>query len=676
MKNFSKIKVLAAGAAVLFGSVAFGGVFDDAIWYMQPEDLNENGIIDSGETVNWLRGGNLDDNTHKATVYGYDENRMMEPVTINSRYLSGYETTAMLITDANYKTTETSTSYFPGAIVLNSTVADLHDASSPCFSAIVRCCPQDVNSNTRWALRCGNTGGRGFEIGFTAGGVRVYSNGNQGKLASEKTCIAALPVTANTWIDLGITVSWKPEQIGDTLVTTGRMHVVMAKVGSDQLLVEDCYVNHNMIPVQSDMKIGVETEVKSATSTPPDMKRFKGHIQQVAYWDRALTDDEFIEAFKYSGRDKALVGVANGNGNEFGGTGTDIVMDGDWRDVPKTLAAGESYTVKFAGAVDSARSLKVKGVSGATTLQVGGESAPIADGGEASFFVPRAAMSEEGGVVSFALKNAGDSALTLDCLSLTDNALVTNYVTYTTSNVDTNLVVAQDHVLVISIPQGCFINMNGVISGDGQVVKAGLGTLKLIAAPTIAGGIAVREGVLRAAGDNLLGTAPVTVIANGTTPSQLSLNGTYTNLIYVVGKSSDECPAIHFAEKTMLVGDLIASNAVVYLSTAWEDTAAQANTENVTITGRVDVTGGTIALAPHCKVSFKKTIYCDLLKLYWRPNSATEDGGNPGIVVLATHGDMKNTPQSAVLCYMKNVEIDQTRIIQGGQNIFRVVERL
>ena len=671
MKSISKIKVLAAVAAVV-STVAFGGVFDDAIWYMQPADLNANGIIDSGETVNWLRGGNLDDNTHKATVYGYDENRMMEPVTINSRYLSGYNTTAMLITDANFKTTETSTSYFPGAIVLHSAVANLHDASSPCFSAIVRCCPQDVNSNTRWAIKCGDNGSRGgFEVGFTAGGVRVYSNGDQGKLASGKSCIAALPVTANTWIDLGITVSWKPEQVGDTLVTTGRMHVVMAKVGSDQLLVEDCYVNHSMIPNVADgMKIGVETEVKSATSTQPNTKRFKGHIQQVAYWDRALTDDEFIEAFKYSGRDKSVVGVANASGDEFGGTGTDIVMDGDWRDVPKTLAAGGTYLVQFAGAVDSARSLKVKGTSGATTLQVGGESALIADGGEASFFVPRSAMAEEGGVVSFALKNAGAADLTLDCLSLTDNALVTNSVTYTTSNVDTNLVVAQDHVLVISIPQGYFINMNGVISGEGQVVKAGLGTLKLIAAPTIAGGIAVREGVLRAAGDNLLGTAPVTVIANGATPSQLSLNGTFANNIYVEGESSDECPAIHFAAKTTLNGDLIGSNAVVYLSTAWEDTAAQANTENVTIAGRADATGGTIALAPHCKVNFKKTIYCELLKLYWRPNSATEDGGNPGIVVLATHGDRKNGPTTAIQCYMKNVEIDQTRIIQGGQNIF------
>ena len=304
-------------ATVLLAPALFGGVFDDAIWMMQPEDRNGNGIIDSGETVNWLKGGDLADNTHKCTVYGYNDNRKMEQVTIDSRYLSGYTTTAMLITDANTQVKDGKTYYYPGAIVMNTAVPGLIDTTATSFSAIVRCCPQDANSNTRWALQCGNNGNRGFTLGFVGNHVRVYSDGDKGNVASGKSYIGALPVTANEWVDLGITVSWKPELVDGALVTTGRLHVVLAKVGSDKLLTDDSFVNHNMIPDSSTVRIGVETAVTSETTTAPNAKRFKGHIHQVALWNRALTDDEFAEAFKFAAPTHSLVGRNDGTANEF-----------------------------------------------------------------------------------------------------------------------------------------------------------------------------------------------------------------------------------------------------------------------------------------------------------------------------------------------------------------------
>ena len=541
--------------AAVVSTVAFGGVYDDAIWWFnKPYDTGSKpGVLETGEMLDALTGGVPAANQHKGVVYGYDESRSNVTMTVKTAYFEKNLPVAFF-TDVVEDSLK-----FPGNADISVPLKDLRPETITEFSSVTRFNWDGNSHSTAWLY--GANSGK-LVVGVISGKIRVWPSDAVGGT----TGIPTLPVTANKWYDLGVSIVKGGGADGKNLLNI----ILVNDDGTKYTYVDDTYSGFPDPAYSTQFNFATQDLKKSAASSPN--KYFTGAIQQMAFWNRVLTEDEFLEAFTYSNGDKALVGVANGNGNEFGGTGTDIVMDGDWKDVPKTLAAGESYTVKFAGEVDSARAFKVKGASGATTLQVGAASVDIAEDGEASFFVPRSSMSEEGDVVSFTLQNTGAADLTLDCLSLTDNALVTNSVTYTAYVTDP-IEVPQDTVLVINVPEGKNVELQGVVSGDGRIVKTGLGTLKPTqTGNTLTGGFVVREGVLRSA-NSVFGTGPVTVIANGTTPSQLTMNGTYANTIYVEGESSDACPAIHFAAKTTLNGDLIGSNAVVYLSTAWDDTA-------------------------------------------------------------------------------------------------------
>ena len=635
--------------AAVVSTVAFGGVYDDAIWWFnKPYDTGSKpGVLETGEMLDALTGGVPAANQHKGVVYGYDESRSNVTMTVKTAYFEKNLPVAFF-TDVVEDSLK-----FPGNADISVPLKDLRPETITEFSSVTRFNWDGNSHSTAWLY--GANSGK-LVVGVISGKIRVWPSDAVGGT----TGIPTLPVTANKWYDLGVSIVKGGGADGKNLLNI----ILVNDDGTKYTYVDDTYSGFPDPAYSAQFNFATQDLKKSAASSPN--KYFTGAIQQMVFWNRALSEDEFLEAFAYSNGDKVLVGVANASGDEFGGTGTDIVMDGDWKDVPKTLAAGGSYTVKFAGTAEVSQTLAVKGASGATTLKVGNDSVDIAEGGEVSFCVPRTSLAVEDGVASFTLQNTGSTALALDCLSLTDTdtRITTNSVTYT-SHIEDPIEVPQDTVLVINVPEGCSVELQGVVSGGGQIVKVGAGTLKPTAANTLTGGFAVREGALCSAGGTF-GSGPVTVIANGTTPSQLSLNGTFANNIYVEGESSDACPAIHFADTTTLNGNLIASNAVVYLSTAWEDTAAQADKLNVTFNGALDVTGGTIALAPHCRVDFVKQFYCDLLKLYWRPNAASVDGGNPGIVGLPSWGDRLATGA----CGIKHITIDQTRIFALAQNPF------
>ena len=430
------MKQLVFACAVLSSVTLFAGVYDDVIWWFnKPYDTgNKPGVLETGEMLDALRGGVPAADQHKGVVYGYDESRSNVTMTVKTAYFEK-DLSVAFFTDV-VKNSLT----FPGNADISVPLKDLRSTTVTEFSSVTRFNWDGNSHSTAWMYAANNGS---LNVGIISGKIRVWPSDAVGGTSG----ISALPVTANKWYDLGVSVVKGGGADGKNLLTI----VLVGDDGTKCSYVDDTYSGFPDPSKSTTFNFATESLKKSAASSPN--KYFTGAIQQMAYWNRALTEGEFLEAFAYSNGDKALVGVANGNGNEFGGTGTDIVMDGDWKDVPKTLAAGGTYTVKFAGAVDSARLLKVKGTSGATTLKVGTTSVDIADGGEAEIFVPRSAMAASGGLVSFALQNAGSADLTLDCLSLTDNAAVTRDVEYT-SDVTDPIEVPQDTALAIHVPAG------------------------------------------------------------------------------------------------------------------------------------------------------------------------------------------------------------------------------
>ena len=426
------------------------------------------------------------------------------------------------------------------ALAPRGAVADTNEA----FSAVMRCCPSDVTSNTRWILNL-RSDTRGFSIGFAYGKIRLYAH-------KTDVVLPDIPVKTNQWIDLGISVSWGPELVDGVQVVTGRCHIVIADQATGAIRTVDVFDSGNLTPCEKSVcNIAAETlttEALAEVSGQPAKRCFNGRIQQVAFWRRRLSDAEFAEAFR-----------------------TPI-----YGEVP--LPEGD-YS------------------SDTTTVSV-----PVGK---------------------------------------------TNVIT-----------VAADRTRILSAG----------VKGGGVLVKKGAGTLRFETNnPNFTGEIDVREGTIEALDRKLttpFGTGGVTV--RSASRGRVVVAGTLSNRFFFDGASDDAHPALHFASTTELKGDIEADSDLC-LSTAWEETVREADVERVKLSGQVTV-AGTLALAPHCRVRFTKPIACDILDLYWRTNSAAADGGNPGAVVLASCGDYKNG--SGVPCRMNRVRIDQTRVIQGGQNVF------
>ena len=78
-------------------------------------------------------------------------------------------------------------------------------------------------------------------------------------------------------------------------------------------------------------------------------KAFRGSIQQIAFWKRALTLDELREALAWPNPDVLKIGVQDDSSSEFAAPGSAAAASMDDREwnVPSALAAGGSQTFAF-----------------------------------------------------------------------------------------------------------------------------------------------------------------------------------------------------------------------------------------------------------------------------------------------------------------------------------------
>ena len=618
MKVVSKIKVLVAALAGAFGFAAFGGVYDDVLWWCNgPIDKNSDGILQQGEVVDILHGGDLSHTSHNGTM-----NRVSYVATdtvTTPAFSRTLPCLKFLDSDSN-----------KGAWVnISSQINAVYKQKTQAFTSIVRFKWDGNAHSTAWLL---NIGSNRPLLGISGGAIRIFPG----------DYLKSLLVAANTWYDVGCVLT-KLEGGGCNA------RVLLRKADGTTYASNADYTSITDTPALN-QNWYIATESGSTTQ-----KYFTGLIQQVAFWDRGLSNDELVEAFNSQPPIPSVVGVANGSGDEFGGNGTDIVLDGDWKNVPKTIAAGGIYTVSFAGAGDSACELKVKGVSGATTLQVGATSGEIADGGEAEFFVPKSSISVDGGIASFTLENTGANDLALDALSLTENAIKKNYVTYT-ENATTNLVIAQDEMLVITVPEGYSVVCSGTISGAGTLVKRGGGTLQLgNVGNTYAGGTVVEEGTLISVSKKNVTTTPFgtgLVTVNCFDGAQLQTKTDLANDIAFAGNSTRERPGLYLAGKTKLLGDIMASGDL-YIDDCWAANPDGWTGELFTMNGTITVAAGSrLAAAPNCHYIFNGAVTADVVEGY---------GANDDFA-----GDMLFKAVNAV----GRLVIDWTSIKCGAKNCF------
>ena len=475
---------LTAGAVAVSLSL-FGGVFDDAAWVLQPNDLNGNGLIDKGEVVNGLKGGTASDTSNQSVPYGFDENRKIENVTVGTAFLPNVTLPALYIADAP-RTDGGTTTYCPGVVDATTAIRSClrPAAEANAFTVVVRTKCQDVTSNTRWVFNW-----NGPEVGFTGGKVRFYAYNGKDEGFNNAT---DMPVTADTWIDLAFTVTYQPELVDGVTVTTGKAHFVMMRADTgDKIYRHDCYLSKNFVPNQgtTQIDIGSEGVFKGGAETTdvPNAKRYKGWIQQLAIWNRALTDEEMLEAFHADDGSSLNLGVKNGSAAEFGGTSTEFSLNGAWSAAPASIAQGDSWTVKVNPGADYAkdRNLVFSAAegTGVLTAKVGsGEpfEMDVWPGFPARLYLPAADFTSGENTITLSCTEGGPIAL--DQLSLVEGGKIAKRYVLDTAKpfaekpaADT---VAAGETIEMYVAQGVQAKLEGYsLSGAGRLLKTGPGTL-------------------------------------------------------------------------------------------------------------------------------------------------------------------------------------------------------
>ena len=664
---------------VLLVSQARASVFDDAFWYMRPVDFNANGVMDNGELLNVLKGGIPSDVSNQTPVYGFDANKAFRTTSgCSTRFLSDQTFTSWHLGNDIM-----GGRYFHGCADLSSTVRGMLPAGSTAFSAVARVYPEDVKNNTRWVFCLGQasttpTSNSGFSLGFNNNYVRLYP--------STKDCnwLTDLPVVANTWIDIGISLEQTTVDVDGVATPTNRVHIICSYPGvGTETKPYLSYTEYTYAKIPGNTYqwvLGSEKLVTGAQSKNyDDNKFFLGEFQQVAMWNRVLSDAEFLEAFRTpEAFGHAQVGLKNGSGDEFGGTAGNATIDLEtaaWRTMPRTMAATDVWTLKATlttEEVASARKLTLRTVDGAATFSATANAgtastASIDENGTAALFFPRSDLVVGENTIVLRRTDAGGS-VTLDALALEEGRqeMVRSY---TADAVDAEAVsIPVDIWLTIDVAAGATVSYTGVLSGEGGVRKTGAGTLVLMqTANAYSGGTEVRAGDLKtiematSVNQSVFGTGPVTVDA--TEGGRLVVGTTFANDLVFIGSSSRSRTALHIAAPTVLNG-AIAAHGDLHLSTAFADDLSARDVVKGTFNGPVTIDNGfRLAGAPHAVVRFNGLVSADIVEGYWVDNAA-----NVSAALCATRGNLgaflfakENSPVAELV-------IDQTRMLLGCKN--------
>ena len=160
----------------------------------------------------------------------------------------------------------------------------------------------------------------------------------------------------NTWFDMSVVVGEGRLRIGLAVPNAASANHQTINFGETDMITEGSILG-------PDAYMLFEQNYKGSSAVPADAnwytnRVFRGSVQQIAIWDRMLSDDEVREAFGMPRPTIFRVGLDNGTSGEFGGTrsGATQTIDGLglWRDAWNTMAPGDTWTVNFEAMRDEA----------------------------------------------------------------------------------------------------------------------------------------------------------------------------------------------------------------------------------------------------------------------------------------------------------------------------------
>ena len=278
-----------------------------------------------------------------------------------------------------------------------------------------------LNVGYNWSGRCGAQ--------FTLSGtddnnlwLRIHHGGGADDFKAMQSLDDAYHLKVGKWIDLALTTQGRNNWLYYQ-VEGGKLY--------SQLLDADCGLSTG--PTYT-LRVGADGAESGAWNPKSGLTNFKGWIDQIAVWNRTLSKDEVLAAFRGDAKDGDAfrLGVPNDSCEEFAGTGDAVLSDrADWRNAAKTLAAGSSMNVKFdmpdAEKTALVRTFKFKSTSASPELATVGvklngmdvaPSLAVGRGLTASAQVSSALFNPTGNVLTVTRSDSGEGALEIDCMSL------------------------------------------------------------------------------------------------------------------------------------------------------------------------------------------------------------------------------------------------------------------
>ena len=437
-----KILMMVAAMAAAY---AFGGVYDDCVYLFEGGlDANGNGLFSTGELRDELHA-NPSHANNGAVVSGYSDCAIFrnEPVPYQSAGIST-QNVQCLYMPQTVKVSGTTTNYFPVWYAM----PFLRDyCTTNVYSAVFRVrADYDPLSKGGWMMNFGYTKndiavGQGWLLGLiwdkTAQAFRLNSHapGSSGKSWGDAN------IPTNTWIDIGVVVT-------GNVVRAYRAYTGRGSPSSGTTASLDAFTAHsatfkssagvapNLTMLRENIRFGGQafnSTAKNYSSVTDDnlKKYFAGSVRRMAFWNRALTEEEVREAFGRPRPDIVRIGAANGNADEFASdAAATATVDafGAWRDFSASLRAGDARNVTFplsANESDLPQLLRIKtlagGGSGTLRVSLNGTtvtSRPIVAGQPFVTILPARAFVTGANTLTLTRTDANGTAIAIDALAV------------------------------------------------------------------------------------------------------------------------------------------------------------------------------------------------------------------------------------------------------------------
>ena len=438
------MKKILMTVAAMAAACAFGGVYDDCVYLFEGGlDANGNGYAATGEIRDELHA-NPSHANNQGTVYGYADGAIFrnEPVPYQSAGLSTQNVQCLYLPQPR-KINGSTTNFYP-TIIKMPFLADACPTNIYTGVFRVRLDHDPLANAGGWLMNFGytkNSNGQGLLFGFSwnansnAYTMTSHATGSSGKSFG----IADVPT--NMWFDVAVVVTGNVVTVyrvytGRGSPKTGTTAGLDAFAAHSATFKDSSGVAPNLTMLRENIRFGGQafnSTAKNYSSVTDDnlKKYFAGSVRRMAFWNRALTEQEVREAFGRPRPDIVRIGAANGNADEFASdAAATATVDafGAWRDFSASLRAGDARNVTFplsANESDLPQLLRIKtlagGGSGTLRVSLNGTtvaSRPIVAGQPFVTILPARAFVTGANTLTLTRTDANGTAIAIDALAV------------------------------------------------------------------------------------------------------------------------------------------------------------------------------------------------------------------------------------------------------------------